>query len=134
MPQHPTLSHHTPNHNDHTHNSENAPHNSENAPIRSENAPSSSHNIPAAVAIYTTKGSTTTFVNGGLSSGEVLYLYENPESILEQLSPREITSGNWPSRKSLEKCDPDGPNDPDNWRVSTDPADATPGRKNSCTP
>lgn len=88
------------------------------------------YKIPSGVVLLTTKGSSTTLLTGGLSSGEPVQLLQG-EDLLEQVTPSEVAGGVWPSGKSFEKCDSKGKNDASNWTESADASGGSPGRKNA---
>lgn len=90
------------------------------------------YGIPSDAVLLTTKGSATTLLSGGLSSGEPIQLLQG-EDLLEQISPSSVSGGVWPSGKSLEKCNAKGPNDGTNWGESGGANGGTAGKANSAT-
>ncbi len=86
---------------------------------------SNPYKIPSGTPVFTTKGSSSTLLSGGLSSGEPVQLLQG-QDMLEEVSPSKVTSGSWPSGKALEKCDINGPNDSSNWTATA----GSPGRVN----
>jgi hypothetical protein len=91
------------------------------------------YKIPNEVLLLTTKGSTSTLLSDGLSSGDTIMLYRGND-LAQMVSPGEVTTGNWPSKKSLEKCVADGKDDRSNWQISNGEfSGGTPGRPNPNT-
>ncbi|TNE51304.1 MAG: hypothetical protein EP343_04220 [Deltaproteobacteria bacterium] len=92
------------------------------------------YKIPGNVQLFTvvlSSGSrSTTLFSGNLSSTDSVVLWDGTDR-LQSIDPQTVAGGDWPSSgKSLEKCNPDGANDTNNWKVSeTGSAGQTPNSK-----
>ena len=88
-------------------------------------------NIPSSVPIFTTNGSTSTMVDGGMSGKSVVSLRKSNGDVVDSVSPGDVSDGEWPKDKSMEKCDPAKGNNKSNWKASSD-SNGTPGKTNGC--
>jgi hypothetical protein len=88
-------------------------------------------NIPSSVPIFTTNGSTSTMVDGGMSGKSVVSLRKANGDVVDSVSPGDVSDGEWPKDKSMEKCDPAQGNNKSNWKASSD-SNGTPGKTNGC--
>lgn len=85
------------------------------------------------IRLFTTRGSTSTMLSGGLANDAAILLLQGTSKVLERVSPQDVSQGGkWPKDKSLERCDPRKANNTSNWAPSN-AANGTPGRKNNAT-
>lgn len=93
------------------------------------------YKIPSQVALFTTELSpgsrTTTLFSGNLSASDSVILWDESNRI-QHIEPQNVAGGDWPSGKSLEKCNVNGNNDSNNWKPSKDIG--TPGQPPSGCP
>lgn len=89
------------------------------------------NNVPLFTTILSTGSRTTTLFSGNLTSSDPVILWDESNRI-QYIDPQNVANGDWPSSKSLEKCNPDGANDSSNWKPSKDVG--TPGQPPSGCP
>lgn len=76
------------------------------------------NNVQLFTVVLSSGNRSTTLFTSNLSSTDKVVLWDGTDR-LQSIDPQTVAGGDWPSGgKSMEKCNPDGPNDGSNWKAN----------------